>query len=100
MLQAQTGGGLAETLDNLADLVRRSLALRKRAIALTGEAHASAWILGVLPFVTFGTLLLTSPNYARMLLTNRSGQQVLAAAMVLLLLGLFSMRLLIRRSLA
>ena len=99
-LQAQTGGGLAETLDNLADVVRRRLALRKRAIALTGEARASAWVLGALPFVTFGALLLTSPDYARMLLTDRSGQQVLAAAMLLLLLGVFSMRLLIRRSLA
>lgn len=99
-LQAQTGGGLAETLDNLADVVRRRLALRKRAIALTGEARASAWVLSALPFITFGALLLTSPDYARMLLTDRSGQQVLATAMVLLLLGVFSMRLLIRRSLA
>lgn len=99
-LQAQTGGGLAETLDNLADVVRRRLALRKRAIALTGEARASAWILGALPFVTFAALLVTSPDYARMLVADRSGQQLLAGAMVLLLLGVFSMRTLIRRTLA
>ena len=36
-LQAQTGGGLSETLENLADVVRKRVALRSRGLALASE---------------------------------------------------------------
>lgn len=99
-LQAQVGGGIAATLDSVADLIRRRLAIRRRGLALTSEARAAAWILGALPFVTFAGIAVTTPDYARLLLTDPIGHQVLAVAMILLLLGIFSMRQLIRRSLA
>jgi tight adherence protein B len=50
-MQSQTGGNLAETLDNLADIVRKRVALSKRAKALAAEARMQAGILMVLPFV-------------------------------------------------
>ncbi len=45
-LQAQTGGSLVETLENLQDLVRKRVALSKRGKALAAEARMSAMILG------------------------------------------------------
>jgi tight adherence protein B len=50
-LQAQTGGSLAETLENLADVIRKRVASRLRAKALASEARTSAIILAVLPVV-------------------------------------------------
>ena len=50
-LQAQTGGSLVETLQNLQDIVRKRVALSKRGKALAAEARMSAIILGSLPFV-------------------------------------------------
>ena len=50
-LQAQTGGSLVETLQNLQDMVRKRVALSKRGKALAAEARMSAMILGALPFV-------------------------------------------------
>lgn len=50
-MQSQTGGNLAETLDNLADIVRKRVALAKRASALAAEARMQAGILMALPFI-------------------------------------------------
>jgi tight adherence protein B len=50
-MQSQTGGNLAETLDNLADIVRKRVALSKRAKALAAEARMQAGILMALPFI-------------------------------------------------
>jgi tight adherence protein B len=43
-LQAQTGGSLVETLQNLQDLVRKRVALSKRGKALAAEARGSVRI--------------------------------------------------------
>ena len=45
-LQAQTGGALSETLENLADVIRRRLALQARGHALSSEARASCYHAG------------------------------------------------------
>lgn len=99
-LQSQTGGGLSETLENLAEVIRKRVALRERGYALAAEARTSAGILAVLPFFTTGVLAVLSPAYVAMLFNDPGGQQVLAAAIGLLLLGIVIMRGMIRRALS
>jgi tight adherence protein B len=99
-LQKQAGGGLTETLDNLADVIRRRVALRARARALTSEANTSSAILGAMPLVTGGALWLISPDYVYFLFDNPSGQRVLAMAVLLLGIGFGTIRYLIRRTLS
>ena len=55
-LQSQTGGGLSEALEGLADVMRRRLALQSRGNALAAEAKTSIIILASLPFVSGGAL--------------------------------------------
>jgi tight adherence protein B len=50
-IQKETGGNLAETLGNLADLIRRRRQLQLKIKAMSAEAKASAMIIGSLPFV-------------------------------------------------
>jgi tight adherence protein B len=99
-LQSQTGGGLAETLENLADTIRKRLAAKLRGHALAAEARMSSYILGALPIVTGVLLLLTNPNYIDVLFTDPAGQKLLLVAVALLSIGAFSMRTLIRKSLS
>ncbi len=99
ILQSQTGGGLTETLDNLADVIRRRIGLRMRAIALASEARTSALILGVLPIFTGLVLALINPSYIAQLFAP-DGRIVLIAAIVMLGLGAFVMRSIIQRSVA
>jgi len=99
-LQAQTGGGLSETLDTLADVIRQRIALRKRGYALAAEARTSAGLLAALPFVTGGAMALLNPDYIGVLFTDPTGRQILAAAIGMLMFGVMAMRWLIKKSLS
>lgn len=99
-LQAKTGGGLTETLENLAEVIRKRVALRARGFALASEARTSAGILGALPLVSGGGLAVVNPHYLAMLFTQPEGQKVLGLAVLMLGTGLMVMRSIINRSLS
>jgi tight adherence protein B len=99
-LQSQTGGGLSETLDGLADVIRRRLALRSRGEALAGEAKTSIIILAALPFVSGGALEVLNPAYIGRLFTDHGCEKVLLAAIIMLGSGLMVMRGMIRKMLS
>lgn len=98
-LQAQTGGTLTETLENLGDVIRKRVAARARAHALASEARTSSYVLAALPVVTAGGLAVLNPSYINLLFTDPLGNMVLAAAVALLGTGMGVMRLIIGRSL-
>jgi tight adherence protein B len=99
-LQAQTGGNLAETLENLADVVRKRVALRARALALAAEARMTANVLIALPFVTCIALALVAPDYLTVLFAKPQGRMMLLVAVGLLMSGVVAMRTIIHRSLS
>lgn len=99
-LQSQTGGGLAETLDNLAEVIRKRVALKARGMALAAEANTSAGILAALPILAGLGLWFMNPAYLALLFTDPGGQHVLSLAILLLGMGIFVMRMTIRRSLS
>jgi tight adherence protein B len=100
VLQAQTGGGLSEALETLADVVRKRVALKARGYALASEARTSAMVLCALPFVAGGTMLVLTPDYMNPLFTTATGHMMLAIAGFSLVVGVAVMRGLIRRTLA
>ena len=99
-LQSQTGGGLTETLDTLADTIRKREAARKRGSALASEAKTSIYVLVALPIVTGVALFLTNPDYIGILFTTSGGNKLLALAVFMLCAGLFSMQQIIKRCLS
>jgi tight adherence protein B len=99
-LQGSAGGNLTETLENLADTVRKRVATRARGVALASQARASAYILAMVPVITGLALLVIDPGYVALLVEDPRGQTILAMAVILLLTGLGTMKLIIRRSLA
>jgi len=99
-LQSQTGGGLSDTLEGLADVIRRRLALRARGEALAGEAKMSIIILASLPFVSGGALEVINPQYIGRLFTDHGCEKVLLAAIFMLGSGLMVMRGMIRKMLS
>jgi tight adherence protein B len=98
-LQTQTGGTLSETLENLADVIRKRAALKAKGHALTSEAKATAAILAALPVVLGLLLWFLSPEYIGMLFTDPTGRNLFWAAVCSLLTGLGVIRTIIRRSL-
>jgi tight adherence protein B len=62
-IQRETGGNLAETLSNLADVLRKRAQMKLKIRAMSSESKASAYIVGSLPFVVFTLVTLVNPNY-------------------------------------
>jgi tight adherence protein B len=64
-IQRETGGNLAETLSNLADVLRKRSQMKLKIKALSSESKASAYIVGALPFIVFGLIWFISNDYMR-----------------------------------
>src|SRR6478672_2004612 len=62
-IQRETGGNLAETLSNLADVLRKRAQMKLKIRAMSSESKASAYIVGSLPFVVFGLVWMMNPGY-------------------------------------
>ena len=61
-IQRETGGNLAETLSNLADVLRKRAQMKLKIRAMSSESKASAYIVGSLPFVVFGLVMMINPH--------------------------------------
>lgn len=97
-LHAQTGGNLSETLENMADLVRRRVAMAAKGKALSAEGRLSAAVVGGLPFVVAGLTMVLNPGYIDEFVVNPQGPTLIVAFVALLGTGLFITHLLIQRS--
>ena len=62
-IQRETGGNLAETLSNLADVLRKRAQMKLKIKAMSSESKASAYIVGSLPFIVFGLIYWINPDY-------------------------------------
>jgi len=62
-IQRETGGNLAETLSNLADVLRKRAQMKLKIRAMSSESKASAYIIGCLPFVVFTLVWFINPTY-------------------------------------
>ncbi|WP_417254814.1 type II secretion system F family protein [Celeribacter sp.] len=90
-LQAETGGNLVETLENLAELLRDRRKLRKKAAALSAETRVSAMILSGLPFGIGLILFVLNPGYLSPLIEDPRGHLMTFAGVLSLSLGIYSM---------
>jgi len=70
-IQRETGGNLAETLGNLADVLRKRLQMKLKINAMSSESKASAYIIGSLPFIVFGLIWWINPAYMGTFFTDQ-----------------------------
>jgi tight adherence protein B len=95
-VQRETGGNLAETLDNLSDILRRRRQMKLKVKALSSEARASAYIIGSLPFAMFGILMIVNYNYVMELFNDQRGLVMVAAGLTSMLVGTLVMAKMVR----
>lgn len=88
LIQRQTGGDLAEVLDNIGSVIRERIKLFGMVKALTAEGRLSGWVLLALPVLCLGAELVVNPSYANLLFHEPTGQYMLIAAAISQLLGL------------
>jgi tight adherence protein B len=96
LIQRETGGNLAELLDNIAALIRARHKLIGTIRVLSAEGRLSATILCVLPFVAGFLFYLANRALMSELWTDPIGVRLIAVAAVLMVVGIFWMRQIIR----
>jgi tight adherence protein B len=96
IVQRETGGNLAETLENLDNVLRRRRQMRLKIKAMSSEARASAMIIGSLPFVMFGIMFVVNNAYIMQLVNTHAGNMLLLGAACSMITGIGVMRKLIR----
>ena len=83
-IQQKTGGNLAEALGNLSAVLRARKLMREKIKAMSGEAVASAGIIGCLPPGVMILVTLSTPSYMHKMFTDPRGH-------IMLMIGAFWM---------
>jgi tight adherence protein B len=92
ILQRETGGNLADVMENIAYLIRERFKFYGKVRALAAEGKLSMIILISLPFFIVGTLLVLNPKYIMLLFTDPAGRIMCAVAVIMMIIGGFVMR--------
>jgi tight adherence protein B len=95
-IQREVGGNLAELLNTVSDTLRERDYLRRQVRVLSAEGRISAYVLGGLPIVMFLYMLLVRPDAIRPLYTEPLGMVMAVAAIVMLLMGFFTLSKLVK----
>ncbi len=96
IIQRQSGGNLAEILENISRLIRERFKLRGHIQTLSAEARISAYILIALPFIMVALLMYINPGYLTPLVRDPIGNVMLGVAGALMVVGIVSMRRLVQ----
>jgi tight adherence protein B len=95
-IQREVGGNLAELLLNVAATLREREYLRRQVKALSAEGRFSAYILLALPPAIILYMSVTNPGYLHPLLHTTIGYVMVGAMLVLMILGFFTMKKLVK----
>ena len=87
LVQKETGGNLAEILDNLAHVIRERFRIAGDVRVRTAQGRLTAVILISLPLVLLVLLHVIDPDYVNELFVNRLGQIALVVSAVMQTLG-------------
>jgi tight adherence protein B len=91
LIQRETGGNLAELLDNIAAIIRARLKLFGQIRVLSAEGRLSAWILTLLPIGVALIMNLVNPGYIGVLWKDPMGLRLVTGAVLLMIFGIFWM---------
>lgn len=95
-IQRETGGNLAETIQNLSTLLRARQQMKLKIRALSAEARASAMIIGALPALMLGLMQLVNAEYVSLFFTDIRGYVMLGIAAGLEIVGALVMAKMVR----
>jgi tight adherence protein B len=87
LIQRETGGNLAEILENLAHVVRERFKILRQVRVHTAHGRFTGYVLLGLPAVMLVGLTFINPEHMGLLFTERMGQMMLGAALVLQTIG-------------
>jgi tight adherence protein B len=96
MLQRETGGNLAEILDNLSYVIRERFKIQRQVRVHTAQGRLTMAMLMAMPPVVVAILLVFSPDFVRPLFSDPIGHALLVVSIALQTIGYFVIRKIIK----
>jgi tight adherence protein B len=87
LIQRDTGGNLAEILDNLAHVVRERFKIRRQVRVHTAHGRFTGYVLMALPGALAVALTFINPEHMALLFHEKMGQTMLMGAIVMQVIG-------------
>jgi tight adherence protein B len=87
LTQRESGGNLAEVLDNLSSVMRDRFKVKRQIRVISAHGRLSGWVLSLVPPVLAGVLFLMQPQFMRILVDDPIGMRLVLGAICLQLLG-------------
>jgi tight adherence protein B len=89
LIQRETGGNLAEILENLGHVVRERFKILRQVRVYTAHGRLTGYVLLALPAFLAIALAFINPDHMQLLFRERLGHQLLATAAVMQIIGYF-----------
>jgi len=96
MLQRETGGNLAEILDNLSYVIRERFKIQRQVRVYTAQGRLTMALLMGMPPIIVVTMLVLNPGFIHPLFADPIGHTLLVAGITLQTVGYFVIRKIIR----
>lgn len=90
-IQRTTGGNLGEILNNLSSIIRARHTMYKKIKAISAEGRASGIVVGLLPFVVGGLILVVNSSYFSDVAEDILFYPLLGVAFISLMMGWVTM---------
>jgi tight adherence protein B len=96
MLQRETGGNLAEILDNLSYMIRERFKIQRQVKVHTAQGRMTMALLMAMPPAVVSILMILSPEFVRPLFLDPLGHILLVSSIALQTIGYFVIRKVIK----
>ena len=96
MLQRETGGNLAEILDNLSYVIRERFKIQRQVRVYTAQGRLTMALLMGMPPIIIVVMMVLNPSFIRPLFSDPIGHTLLVAGITLQTIGYFVIRKIIR----
>jgi tight adherence protein B len=96
LVQKETGGNLAQILDKTSHMIRERVRVAGEMRVRTAQGRVTGWVLCLLPFVMFIGINLLHPGYGRVLFEDPLGQKMVTYAAILMVIGVFVIRRIVK----
>lgn len=85
------GSSVRELLKNIVKMIHEREAARRELKTMTGETRVTAWVLGLLPLLIAGYIMMMNPSYMTTMWEDSSGRFMLFTAVFFQMIGAFAL---------
>jgi tight adherence protein B len=92
LTQRESGGNLAEVLDNLSALMRERFKVKRQVRAISAHGRITGWVLTFLAPTIAAILIVIAPAHMAVMIEDRLGIEMVVGALVLQVIGIIAIR--------